>query len=191
MVRLDAINIMLAAIGEAPVTDASSQHPDVLVANNLLTQIEEQLQAPGYWFNRDYAVTLGYDTQDDSVVIPGNTLRIDPTDTTKRYVKRDGKLYDTDNNTFAIGESVEVDIIVQLSFDDCPISWQHYCAAEGAYELHNAEIGDEQKLVRLERKRNKLRGEFRADDLRNSDHNAKYSPTALHLLAGVRPHRRS
>lgn len=191
MTRLEAINQMLAGIGEAPVSFEDSQHPDVLVAINILNLLIEFVQSKGYWFNKVLSVVLKYDTGTGKVGLPSNALRVDPVDVYSSYVQRGKFLFDTENNTFVINKDVDCNLVVELPFDDLPHSVQQYIAAEGTYKLHLSEVGDEQKLQRLERLSVIARGYMRADELRNGDYNAVNTPTAARLYRRNRPYRRS
>lgn len=190
MTRLDAINQMLAAIGEAPVSTESSQHPDVLVAANLLDRILEAEQEPGFWFNRERDITLSVDALTNEIRVPSNTLQVDAVDETKQYVRRGEKLYDSDNSTFIFEDDVVCDLIVALDFIDLPISAQNYIASLGAYELQLSEVGDENKLTRLAQRLAVSRAAFKAACIKNGDYNARNTPSAVNMLARVRPYRR-
>ena len=57
--ELEAINIMLAAIGEAPVNTLTGTLPvDVKIAQSTLVEINKAVQAEGWSFNTETDVTL-------------------------------------------------------------------------------------------------------------------------------------
>jgi hypothetical protein len=58
MTELEAINQMLATIGEAPVTDIEIGNPEVDLALVTLNQVSREVQAEGWRFNKEYRYSL-------------------------------------------------------------------------------------------------------------------------------------
>ena len=57
--ELESINIMLAAIGEAPVNSLTGTVPvDVRLAQSTLTEVNKEIQSEGWSFNTEIDVTL-------------------------------------------------------------------------------------------------------------------------------------
>ncbi len=188
MIRLDAINQMLAGIGEAPVSTEDSLHPDVLVASAILDRCLEKVLENGWWFNIERGITLPVST-DNKVQVPSGTLQVDPVDTSSNYVRRGDYLYDKANATYEIGESVKCDLVIELTFNELPISAQIYIAADATYQLQLSEVGDENKLRRLEVLRKEAWTVLRSTELRNMDYNALNTPTAVKIRSGIQPYR--
>ena len=75
--ELEAINIMLAAIGEAPVNSLLGTLPvDVKIAQNLLTEQSKSVQSEGWSFNTEYNVELTRDAA-NKINLATNVLRVD------------------------------------------------------------------------------------------------------------------
>ena len=75
--ELEAINIMLAAIGEAPINSLTGTLPsDVRIAQDTLTEVNKEVQSEGWSFNTEIDVTL---TRDGSsqVSLSTDILRVD------------------------------------------------------------------------------------------------------------------
>ena len=70
--QLEAVNVMLSAIGEAPVSSLeNSQLEDVAVAQNILNETIVDVQTTGYNFNSEYNYKISPDT--DSIINVPNT----------------------------------------------------------------------------------------------------------------------
>ena len=52
--ELQAINEILASVGQAPVTTFDQTNPDVAIAYNTLKQVSREVQAEGWTFNQEY-----------------------------------------------------------------------------------------------------------------------------------------
>lgn len=52
MTELEAINRMLAAIGQAPVNSVDQANPDVAICSRTLKQVSHEVQSEGWTFNR-------------------------------------------------------------------------------------------------------------------------------------------
>ena len=52
MTELEAINRMLAGIGQAPVNTVDQANPDVAICSRTLKQVSQEVQSEGWTFNR-------------------------------------------------------------------------------------------------------------------------------------------
>ena len=60
--ELESINIMLAAIGEAPINSLTGTLPvDARLAQSTLTEVSKEVQSEGWSFNTEIDVTLTRD----------------------------------------------------------------------------------------------------------------------------------
>lgn len=133
MTELEALNDMLSVIGESPVAslDDASDVPDAQSALSILRRVARAVQEKGWHWNTEENYTLSPDTT-STIYLPQNTLDVDPSDQTIDYVSRAGKLYDRTNHTFAITNPVNVDIVLQLDFEDLPSQARKYiCCLAG------------------------------------------------------------
>ena len=101
--ELECINIMLAAIGEAPVNSLTGTVPvDVRMAQSTLTEVNKQVQSEGWSFNTEIDVTLTRNAS-NNVVLGTDVLRVDAQThdhPSIDAIQRGLKLYDRKNNTF-------------------------------------------------------------------------------------------
>ena len=95
--ELESINIMLAAIGEAPVNSLTGTLPvDVKIAQTTLTEVNKEVQSEGWSFNTEIDVTLTRDGS-NQISLPANILRVDANihqHPTIDPIQRGLKLYD-------------------------------------------------------------------------------------------------
>ena len=184
--RLEIINAMLASVGEQPVSSADSQHPSVISANEILNKIDRRVQQKGWWFNTEKALLLSKNLAGE-IILPSNTLSVDPCDTASNLVQRGTKLYDRVNHTFSIGEDVYVDIIVQLPIDELTTHAADYIGAYAVYDFYVNDDGDDSKANKYDRERFDTLAALKAEHLRNSDLNAINRPAVAALVSRVRP----
>lgn len=118
--KLEAVNIMLGTVGQAPVSSLTSAPlTDVAVAQSVLDEVTKAVQVRGWYFNTDTDYPLSPDVN-GWIQVPSDALRVDPSDRTKRIVVRRNKLWDKDNLTDVFAEAVKVDIVWALDFEDLP-----------------------------------------------------------------------
>ncbi|NPU64600.1 hypothetical protein HL667_06285 [Bradyrhizobium sp. 83012] len=143
MTELEAINDMLSLIAEAPVAslDEASRAADAQVAMQILRRQSREVQTKGWNWNTESAMEFAPDL-DGNIVIPTNTIKVDPTDQNLDYVVRGGRLWDRTNKTFAIGKKVKLDIVFVLPFEDIPETARRYIAMSAGRKFENRMIGD-------------------------------------------------
>jgi len=142
--ELEAVNIMLATIGEAPINDLETASTyDVAFAKRILAEVDREVQSFGYKFNSDVQVDLARDNN-GFINLPANLLRlrlvqrsdVDP-------VMRGTKLYDRMNktNVFTV-DLVAKKIVYRLQFEDLPETARHYICLRAARRFQNRVQGD-------------------------------------------------
>ena len=58
MEKLEAVQMLLRAIGSSPVNSLNVAHPDVANALNSLERLRKSVQKRGWWFNTKLELTL-------------------------------------------------------------------------------------------------------------------------------------
>jgi hypothetical protein len=79
LTELQAINRMLAGIGQAPITQAgltTVANPDVAIAQETLYEVSRQIQSEGWAFNKEYNVIMQTNTSNKIVVGP-DVMQVD------------------------------------------------------------------------------------------------------------------
>ena len=127
--ELSAINSILAAIGQAPITTINFENPEIHLIYNLLQETNRDVQGEGWVFNteRDYILTPD---ADGCIQIPDNILQMDKTGNevvrNTNVIKRGGKLYDKLNHTYTFSGEQRLDITWLFPFEDLPMVFQRY-----------------------------------------------------------------
>ena len=172
--ELECINIMLAAIGEAPVNSLTGTVPvDVRIAQSTLTEVNKQVQSEGWSFNTEIDVTL---TRDGSNNIPLGTdvLRIDAQTHDHPSIdpiQRGLKLYDRKNNTFVFDEDIRCTVVYLRSFDELPEQARSYMTIKAARVFVDRLISDQSLRTYTQEDEIRARSVLMETDLSNADHN--------------------
>ena len=142
--ELQAVNMLLAAIGEAAVSSLETATTvDVTQAKNLLSNINREVQQKGWHFNTEWDVVLSLDS-DSRIPLGISILSIySPTKlTTIRGREGSPFLYDLDNNTFTWETSINDAItITLLDFEDIPQTARQYITSKAARIFQEEIIG--------------------------------------------------
>ena len=187
MLKLDALNITLDAIGVYPVTQWDSPHPDAVRARQTVTRFNTEIQGRGWWCNREYNFELTPDNVSNKIIMPAGTLIMDPTDERSRYIKRGKYLYDPVAHSYTFTGPVRVHLIMELDYDDLPNSLQTYIARSAAVEFAVVREGDQNKITKLEQAMYQARSQAFSDELKTSNYNVFNSGLPQRVLAGIRP----
>ena len=156
--KLEAVNVMLTSIGEAPVNSLISGLEDAELAETILESVNKETQSKGWIFNTDLKVTLGLNA-DNEIVLPTNYLRVDTRSTlrssSKDIVERGRKLYDRIANSYVFTSGVQVDAVILLDFTDIPEVARRYITIRSARifqdrvlsstNIHGFQLVDEQQ----------------------------------------------
>ena len=142
--ELQAVNMLLSAIGEAAVSSLETATTvDVTQAKNLLSNINREVQQKGWHFNTEWDVILSLDS-DSRIPLGTSILSIySPTKlTTIRGREGSPFLYDLDKNTFTWGDSVNDAVtITLLDFEDIPQTARQYITTKAARIFQEEIIG--------------------------------------------------
>ena len=160
--KLEAVNKLLQSIGETKVNSLASGLSDAEQAEITIDSISREVQTAGWSFNTELKYTLAAESGTGFVYLPSNTLRVDNWKyyPEKNYVQRGLRIYDSLNHTYAINQSVIVNLVVLLDFTDLPEAARRYITIRaarifqdetvGSMELHGYKESDElQALVEM------------------------------------------
>lgn len=120
--ELDAINIMLATLGEAPINTIESEEgipPDVAIAKNTLEEINREVQSRGWSFNTEEKIKL-IPSEEGEIALPANCLSFFPSLFDNALIQRGNRVYDKFKHTYNIGKVIEADVILLLNFEELP-----------------------------------------------------------------------
>ena len=136
--ELSAVNSILGAIGQSPVTSLVFDNPEISFIYNLLRDSNVDIQNEGWHFNTEKHVTYTPDSVTGKIVIGNDILRMDVTDgwSKRQYdvVKRGGFLYDKYDHTddWSDTTSINLDIVRLLTFEDLPMVFQRLIIARAS-----------------------------------------------------------
>lgn len=126
--ELEAVNAMLEAIGESPVSTLSNAGlQDAAVAYQTLKNTLRRVQTLGWSWNTDLSWTF-YPDDDGFIQLPANTLKADTVGASESIdaVIRGQRLYDRVNHTYVFSGPVTVELVSALSFEELPESARQY-----------------------------------------------------------------
>ena len=136
--ELSAVNSILGAIGQSPVTSIVKDNPEIGFIYNLLRDANVDVQAEGWHFNTERHVTYTPDSVTGKIAIGNDILQMDVTDGWKKrefdVVRRNGYLYDKYDHTDDWSDTTEIllDIVKLFSFQDIPIIFRRYIVYRAA-----------------------------------------------------------
>lgn len=146
MTELDAINMMLAVIGEAPISEFSSisanEISDSAFARRTLDETSTTVQAEGWPWNTDDFVNI-YPDSSHKYTVGANVLAcvFDRNRYDNRYVLRGRTIWDRSSQTFTIPDGpspmVANRIVAKLDWDELPPQAQQYIAIRAARVYSN------------------------------------------------------
>lgn len=129
--RLDAVNTMLSAAGETPVSSlVDNAGVDVAMADQILTECERSVQAAGWrWNTRTAALPV----VSNQIPLADSIIRVDMNDNgTTQYTIRNGYLFDLDANSKDFTQAVTAEIVELLDWDDLPEAARQYVMHKAA-----------------------------------------------------------
>ena len=172
--ELEAINIMLAAIGEAPVNTLTGSLPvDVKIAQSTLVEINKSVQAEGWSFNTEIDVTLTPNASKE-IVLPVNVLRVDANihqHPDIDPIQRGLKLYDRLKNTFEFDEDLICTVVYFRDFDEIPEQARSYINIRAARIFVDRLVSDQGLRTYTKEDEIRARVTLTETDLANGDHN--------------------
>ena len=148
--ELSAVNAILGAIGQSPVTSLNFTNPEVGFIYNLLRDANVDLQAEGWDFNTEKHVSYTPDAN-GKIAIGNDILKMDTTDgwvdRTHDVVKRNGFLYDKQSHSDDFsGHSggIKLDIVKLLSYEDLPEIFKRYIIHKASVRAATQLVGNAQ-----------------------------------------------
>ena len=127
--ELSAVNSILGAIGQAPLTTLNFDNPEVSFIFNLLRDANVDTQSEGWHFNTEKHVTFARDAN-GKIAIGNDILSMDLHDNQARrtfnLVRRSGFLYDKIKHTDVFTQDLDLDIVRLYNFEDLPIVFRRY-----------------------------------------------------------------
>ena len=172
--ELQCINIMLAAIGEAPINSLIGLLPiDAVTAQSTLLEANKSIQSEGWSFNTEIDVTLTRDAS-NQIALPQNVLRVDANihqHPTIDPIQRGLKLYDRLNNKFEFDEDLICTVIYLRTFEEIPEPARRYINIKAARVFVDRLVTDDGLRTYTGQDEVRARAILMETDLANGDHN--------------------
>jgi len=128
--ELSAVNNILGAIGQSPLTTLNFDNPEIAFIYNLLRDANVDTQAEGWHFNTEKHVKYSPDAN-GKIAIGNDILSMDVHDNHIRrnynLVRRNGFLYDKQDHTdvFTV-DSIDLDVVRLYNFEDLPTVFRRF-----------------------------------------------------------------
>ena len=149
--ELSAVNNILGAIGQSPVTNLNFQNPEIQLVYNLLRDANVDTQAEGWHFNTEKHVKFSRDTN-GRIAIGNDILSMDLHDNqtrrTHNLVRRNGFIYDKQDHTDIFTSDLDLDVVRLYEFEDLPIIFRRFIVYRAAAAAATQLVANPQ-LVRL------------------------------------------
>ena len=172
--ELEAINIMLAAIAEAPINSLTGLLPvDAVTAQSTLTEFNKEVQSEGWSFNTETDVTLTRDGS-NQISLPSNVLRVDANihqHPTIDPIQRGLKLYDRQNNKYEFDEDLICTVVYFRDFNEIPEQARRYINIKAARVFVDRLVGDQGLRTYTQEDETRARVILTETDYANADHN--------------------
>ena len=172
--ELESINIMLAAIGEAPINSLTGTLPvDARLAQSTLTEVNKEVQSEGWSFNTEIDVTLTRDAS-NHVALSIDVLRVDPNihhHTDIDAIQRGLKLYDRLNNKYDFAKDLICTVVYFRTFEEIPEPARRYITIKAARIFVDRLVSDDGLRTYTQQDETRARAILMETDLSNADHN--------------------
>jgi hypothetical protein len=177
LTKLAAVNRILRAADEHPVSSLSSPSGDSLMAEQLLEEATLEIQVEGDNINIESVKVLP--DGDGFINLSDNTLHVegDGRDARRHLTQRGSsptRLYDKDNSTFVFeaGKEVHLRVHMMIDFEDLPTATQLFAADTAARRYQMQVQSDAQVDRSLEQREAISRMKSRANNIRANSANS-------------------
>tara|TARA_Y200000002_G_C22583225_1_gene621801 strand:- start:492 stop:1106 length:615 start_codon:yes stop_codon:yes gene_type:complete len=134
--ELSAVNSILGAIGQSPLTTLNFTNPETAFIYNIFEESIKDCLNEGWHFNTEEHIKVSPETGTGYIKIPTSYLRYDlndgQADRKMDLVKRNGRLYDKVHHTDVFTTDLELDVVYLYTFEDIPSVFQRYIIAKAS-----------------------------------------------------------
>ncbi len=184
--QLDAVNSMLALIGELPINTLTGNIPaDAAIAKNTLNDAIREVQVEGWFFNTESCKTLQKDN-DGYITVSSNTIRvsISPLRYRERPVLRGTRLQDTKDSTYVFTRDIVADeIVYMLDFEELPEAARQYIVKKASRAFQAKVLGS--NLITQVSMKDEMdaRANLMREEAESSEANLTLNPEVLKFLS--------
>jgi hypothetical protein len=171
--QIEAVNSMLACVGEAPINTLLGDLPaNIQIAVDLLRNTSRKVQTTGYNFNTEEDFELSRDA-DNKIPIPGNALEVDITVETGQIdpIMMGNFLYDKKNHTFVFSTNVKCTIKFFRDWEEMPESARNYIKVKAARIYQDQTVGSQEHHMYSQQDETEAYATFITSDGEDTDAN--------------------
>jgi hypothetical protein len=139
--ELEAVNAILASVGESPVDALDGEFVDAEIARNLLTEESRAAQTGGWTFNTEdnYPLTP---TNNGEIFLPQNTVRF--IYETSELVQRGNRVYDRTTRSYnSFTSPITATLVLALGFDELPEALRRFLTIRAGRRFQDRLQSDE------------------------------------------------
>ena len=187
MIKLDAINTMLQAIGVQAISTLEGTNPDKINAVVVLDRVSSAFQSkPGYYNSE--VLTLTPDIN-GNIFVPSNTLTVNPVSKRTNVTVRNFKLYNLVQQSYIFDSPIEVTIVFNINFDFLPFVVQNIIQYMAAMEMQSLFEVDQLKMSYITSKITEARILYTRENIIYPNSNSLLTNTVLRLNNRSRRYR--
>lgn len=187
---LSAVNQILGAVGQAPITTLDETNPDVAIAYTTLVEVNREVQAEGWSFNRELEYPIIRDVNNE-ILVPGNILQITlsrlPENRAIDVIPRGGKLYNKTKHTYVWDRDLTCDIVWLFDFTDTPQPFKDYITAKASVIASSKLIGDREQFMLLQQREASTRAMVMQYDLEQGKYSMFGFPNGTNYYTPYQP----
>lgn len=154
--ELDAVNTMLSAVGEPPISSLDEQkNVDAALSQNILTEISREVQTQGWHFNTQREVAFTPDSTTNNINLADNIVRLDidhwvsssggsvsPLDD-RDVTQRGDRLFNRKDNTYEFTSIVKATVVYILDWTELPEPVRRYITVKAARVFQDRMVGSQ------------------------------------------------
>ena len=171
--ELSAVNNILGAIGQSPITTLNFDNPEISFIFNLLRDANVDTQAEGWHFNTEKHVKFAIDAN-GKIAIGNDILSMDLHDNQARrthdLVRRNGFLYDKQDHTDVFTADLDLDVVRLYNFEDLPIVFRRYITYRASRVAATKLVANPQLAKLIDKKEALSRSSLMEYECNQADH---------------------
>ncbi len=173
--ELEAVNQMLRAVGQTPVTSITASSPrQVLLAQAEFAAVVKRIQTSGWHWNTLRTTSPAPDGS-SNITVPSTYLSVDVdpygSDRCEDIIKVGDLLFDRGNDTDEFSSTLEILAVVERALADIPDAFYEWMVAEASRRFHASTHGDPARDRELRSDEQVARGAARKEEFRTRDAN--------------------
>ena len=181
--ELEAVNEMLRAVGQTPVTSITATSPrQVLLAQAEFAAVVKRIQTSGWHWNTLRTISPAPDGS-SNINVPSTYLSVDMdpygSDRCLDVIKVGTLLFDRGNDTDEFSGTLEILAVVERDLADIPDAFYEWMVAEASRRFHASSHGDPKRDRELRADEQVARGAARREEMRTRDANRLHNSRAI------------